>query len=154
MAPHADNHDLENGNFRPRISQARSRNSQAEANDIDGLDEYGALVKYISTYRDPKSEQIGGDSGDNPKEASSRRWYQFWKKSGKDKKKDGTFVVPDEWVTTDISKGLSAAEVESRRAKTGYNEITTESENMFIKFLMYFTGPILYGNYSCCQYEI
>ena len=27
----------------------------------------------------------------------------------------------------------------------GWNELSSEKENMFIKFLMFFTGPILYG---------
>jgi H+-transporting ATPase len=54
------------------------------------------------------------------------------------------FETPDEWLQTDMHRGLTAHEVESRRKKTGYNELTTESENLFLKFLGFFTGPILY----------
>jgi H+-transporting ATPase len=41
--------------------------------------------------------------------------------------------------------GLTSAEVENRRKKTGWNELTSEKGNIFLKFLMYVTGHILYG---------
>ena len=53
--------------------------------------------------------------------------------------------MPEEWLITDIKQGLTSDEVEQRRKKTGFNELTTEKENLFIKFLGYFQGPILYG---------
>ena len=53
--------------------------------------------------------------------------------------------VPDEWLNADIKQGISESDVESRRKRFGWNEITTEKENLFIKFLSFFTGPILYG---------
>jgi hypothetical protein len=46
---------------------------------------------------------------------------------------------------TDIKQGISSHEVETRRKRYGWNEITTEKENLFIKFLGFFTGPVLYG---------
>ena len=45
----------------------------------------------------------------------------------------------------DIKQGISSHEVEQRRKRYGWNEITTEKENLFIKFLGFFTGPVLYG---------
>lgn len=45
----------------------------------------------------------------------------------------------------DIKQGISSSEVEQRRKRYGWNEITTEKENLFIKFLGFFTGPVLYG---------
>ena len=36
-------------------------------------------------------------------------------------------------------------EVERRRKYSGWNELTTEKENMLLKFLGFFRGPILYG---------
>ena len=56
--------------------------------------------------------------------------------------------MPDEWLNADIKQGLTNSEVESRRKRMGWNEITSDKENLFIKFLMFFTGPILYGK-SC-----
>ena len=51
----------------------------------------------------------------------------------------------------DIKQGISSHEVEQRRKRYGWNEITTEKENLFIKFLGFFTGPVLYGKSSLCR---
>lgn len=69
---------------------------------------------------------------------------QFWK-SGKEGATEETGVVPEEWLTADIKQGISSHDVETRRKRFGWNEISTEKENMFLKFLSFFTGPILYG---------
>lgn len=71
---------------------------------------------------------------------------QFWKsgKSGLGEDAEGG-AVPEEWLDVDIKQGISNSQVEERRKRFGWNEITTEKENLFIKFLMFFTGPILYG---------
>jgi hypothetical protein len=42
-------------------------------------------------------------------------------------------------------KGISEADVAKRRSAFGWNELESPSENMFIKFLGFFKGPILYG---------
>lgn len=70
-------------------------------------------------------------------------WYKF----GSKKKAAGADpgAVPDEMLEADIKQGISSAEVEQRRKRYGWNEITTEKENLFIKFLGFFTGPVLYG---------
>jgi len=137
MAP--SNGDVENGDV-----EKEQRRMDAEANDDGDMGEYGNLVKYISNYRDGRRASIGGSSislGDE----KPRKWYQFGKGKGG---ADGTFDAPEEWLQTDWKKGLSTAEVESRRKKTGFNELTTEKENLFLKFLSYFTGPILYGKFE------
>ena len=73
-------------------------------------------------------------------------WYKF----GSKKKAAGADpgAVPDEMLEADIKQGISSAEVEQRRKRYGWNEITTEKENLFIKFLGFFTGPVLYGKFS------
>ena len=53
--------------------------------------------------------------------------------------------MPEEWLDVDIKQGIANDTVESRRKRFGWNELSSEKENMFIKFLMFFTGPILYG---------
>lgn len=68
---------------------------------------------------------------------------QFGKKSSGGSGAD--FETPDDWLTTDMKAGLKSHDVETRRRRTGWNELTTEKENLFLKFLSYFTGPILYG---------
>lgn len=62
------------------------------------------------------------------------------------KEDDGT--VPEDWLDTDIKQGISDSDVEHRRKRFGWNELASEKENLFIKFLMFFTGPILYGESS------
>lgn len=52
-------------------------------------------------------------------------------------------------MNTEFKKGLTEQEVTDRRRKTGFNELTTEKENLFLKFLGYFKGPILYGVFCC-----
>jgi H+-transporting ATPase len=53
--------------------------------------------------------------------------------------------VPEELLCTDIRQGITTSEVESRRKRFGFNEITTEKENLLKKFLGFFNGPILWG---------
>ncbi|KAI9747064.1 MAG: plasma membrane H+-ATPase [Lichina confinis] len=50
--------------------------------------------------------------------------------------------VPDAFLGTDTRNGLSEAEVLQRRRKFGLNQMKEEKENLFLKFLMYFVGPI------------
>jgi H+-transporting ATPase len=132
MAP-PQNGDLENGTTDKELGLGQS----AQGND-DELGEYGNLVRYISTYRDGRrASTIGGDD-DTPKK---KHW---WSRASRGGGGEG-FETPDDWLLTDMKAGLKSHDVESRRKKTGWNELTTEKENMLLKFLSYFTGPILYG---------
>ena len=71
---------------------------------------------------------------------------QFWRSGNSEQATDkDAGVVPEEWLEADIKQGLSNQDVESRRKRFGWNEITTEKENLFLKFLGFFTGPVLYG---------
>ncbi|KAI7469569.1 plasma membrane H+-ATPase Pma1 [Hortaea werneckii] len=126
-----------------------SQDSQGAANqmDLSNLDEYKALQKYISTYRDPRAvggEQSAGDEAGGKKSAKSSRW-KFWKSKGtSEADQPDSKEVPSDWLETDIQTGISAHEAEERRKRFGWNELTTEKENMLLKFFTYFTGPILY----------
>lgn len=51
-------------------------------------------------------------------------------------------VIPDEFLQTDTRRGLSEAEVLQRRKKFGANQMKEEKENLILKFLGYFIGPI------------
>ncbi|UKZ78840.1 hypothetical protein TrVFT333_006586 [Trichoderma virens FT-333] len=110
--------------------------------DSDNLPEYAALERYISTYRE------GSRSGDdNDKERRDAKWWQFWKTSGPDVidgAQPAQRVVPDAWLDTDIRTGIRINEVDERRKWAGWNELSAEKENLFAKFLGFFTGPILY----------
>ena len=54
----------------------------------------------------------------------------------------GIESVPEEFLQTDPRFGLTDPEVASRRKKYGLNQMKEERENLFLKFLMYFVGPI------------
>lgn len=141
--------DLENGNAAAAAAPGQdkevfdhlSQPQQAVANTDEDQGEYGNLVRYISQYRDGRRASTigGGDDDDAPKK---KHW---WSRAGKGP--TGEFETPDEWLNTDMKHGLKSSDVETRRKKTGWNELTTEKENLFLKFLSYFTGPILYGEF-------
>ncbi|PMD13899.1 plasma-membrane proton-e [Hyaloscypha hepaticicola] len=54
----------------------------------------------------------------------------------------GGRVVPEDQLQTDTQVGLTEAEVHARRKKYGLNQMKEEKENLFLKFLGYFIGPI------------
>ncbi|TVY45358.1 Plasma membrane ATPase [Lachnellula subtilissima] len=103
----------------------------------ENMGEYGNLVRYISTYKDGRR---GSTVSSVANEEEPKK--KFWQK--KSKGTDGVFDTPDDWLSTDMKQGLSDHDVETRRKKTGWNELTTEHTNLFIQFLGYFQGPILY----------
>jgi hypothetical protein len=51
-------------------------------------------------------------------------------------------VVPEDQLLTDTRIGLTDAEVHARRKKYGMNQMKEEKENLILKFLGYFIGPI------------
>jgi len=108
--------------------------------------EYANLIRYISTYRDRRFSRAPSQaSGEGEDVSQPRKRGLFGRLLGTGKKQSEFYEPPEEWLTTDIKKGLTAEEVEQRRRKCGYNELVTEKENMFLKFIGYFRGPILYG---------
>lgn len=50
--------------------------------------------------------------------------------------------VPEALLQTDQSVGLTSEEVVQRRKKFGLNKMSEEKENLVVKFLMFFVGPI------------
>lgn len=120
-----------------------SRISRASlSGDWSNLDEYGKLVKYVSTFKDTSASDE-----DQGEVVEKRVWYAPWKKRKvRVKRVEGeTGKFPEDWTMTDIREGLSSEEVPIRRHRAGWNELTSEKENPIAKFLSYFRGPILYG---------
>ena len=144
------NDDLEAGS---NAARQRRKSSVVTANGkgkLDDLGEYSNLDRYISTYRE------GGNRLDDEddKKRSKKKWWQFWKGSTDQPQQPPAEVkniTPDTWLETDLHNGLSQSDVEERRKSVGYNELVAETENMFAKFLGFFTGPILYGEYIAVQ---
>ncbi|KFA77466.1 hypothetical protein S40288_08702 [Stachybotrys chartarum IBT 40288] len=50
--------------------------------------------------------------------------------------------VPEDMLKTDSRVGLAEAEIVARRRKYGLNQMKEEKENLILKFLSYFVGPI------------
>lgn len=119
-----------------RISRASLRE------DYASLDEYGKLVKYVSTFRDAGVEQA--EAGEYEEQ---RVWYAPWKKRKVRVQlaEDEAGRFPDDWLITNIREGLSSEVVNQRRRRAGWNELVSEKENPIAKVLSYFRGPILYG---------
>jgi H+-transporting ATPase len=133
MAP---NDDVE----RPRASSGAERQkSIVSMTEFDGMDEYTALQKYILFYRDAKVNPHA-----NPT-VKTKKWWQFWKSgSAAAAPVADAGAVPEEFLNTELRTGLTTHEVEERRKRYGYNEITSEKTNLLKQFIGYFTGPILY----------
>lgn len=123
-----------------RRGSRRVSRSSTRTEDYANLDEYGKLVKYISTFRDK------GDEGGEENFEEKRVWYAPWKKRKvylKTQEEPGKY--PEDWLVTDISQGLPSSEIQHRRRQSGWNELVSEKENPIAKIISYFRGPILYG---------
>jgi H+-transporting ATPase len=59
-----------------------------------------------------------------------------------DNQPGGARTIPEEMLQTDTRTGLSSSEVLARRKKYGLNQMKEEKENLILKFLGYFIGPI------------
>ena len=118
------------------------RPSRFLISDYAKMDEFTRLVKYTSTYRERDARDA--DEGEI---RFQRVWYAPWRqKKFRWKYIGSTRAFPQEWLVTDIRKGLSESDVSERRKTAGFNELAVEKENLFAKFLSYFQGPILYGS--------
>lgn len=132
--------DLENGDHKQnRISFAGGWDPER----TEG--EYADLIRYISTYRDRRFSKAPSVSGAEEVDATIEKKGGIFSKLLGKKTTSELFEVPEDWLLTDIKLGLSDIEVENRRRKTGFNELSTEKENMLKKFIGYFRGPVLYG---------
>jgi H+-transporting ATPase len=132
MAP--PNGDVENGDVEKELQR------DVQPNDGADMGEYGNLIRYISNYKDGRR----GSTVSSLQVDEENEKKHFWQRKSKGGFA-GNYETPEEWLNTDWKHGLSNQEVEQRRKKSGWNELTTEKENMFLKFLSYFQGPILYG---------
>lgn len=59
--------------------------------------------------------------------------------------------VPEDLLQTDTRTGLTSSEVEQRRRKYGLNQMKEEKENLILKFLFYFIGPIQFVMEVCAH---
>lgn len=138
----------------PRAENVEGNASRNEprVDDKSNFDEYVGLDLYISSLRDSRRLSIVSRSDGEALEEKDVPWWAPWRRLRKKKRdseessnEENSFSIPDKWLDTDMHSGLSENDIESRRKKIGWNELTAEKENLFLKFLSYFQGPILYG---------
>ncbi|KAJ6620759.1 putative hydrogen-exporting ATPase [Mycena sp. CBHHK59/15] len=104
-------------------------------------DEYDVLLRYANDQAALANKHDGDDDdeGDRPQK---RLWYAPWKKvtvkSDKEKK------IPEDWLQTSMTQGLTDSDIDTRRRQFGYNELQSPKENQILKFISYFRGAILY----------
>ncbi|KAF2280540.1 plasma-membrane proton-e [Westerdykella ornata] len=121
------------------VATGRSRSrSIYDISAFEGLEEYDALQQYIANWRDVRPAE-GAKAGE---EQPRPKWWQLWRIEPPGP--TTPVKVPDELLNTTLRTGLTQAEVENRRRRYGWNEITTEKVNLLKQFLSYFKGPILY----------
>ncbi|KAI0097202.1 E1-E2 ATPase-domain-containing protein [Nemania sp. FL0031] len=109
------------------------------------LGEFEALDRFITTYEQERRASLVSAV----RLGKKRKWWQFWKSDTGAPQivETPTAVVgkpPDSWLDTDVHFGITSAMVDERRKRFGWNELTSEKENMLAKVFGYFTGPILY----------
>lgn len=110
---------IESGNFEEKekrpVDQAPA-NAKAEDDDDEDID---ALIEDL--------ESQDGHADDDEEE---------------ERNVHGGRVVPEDMLQTDTRIGLTEQEVIARRRKYGLNQMAEEKENLILKFLGYFVGPI------------
>lgn len=106
--------------------------------DEKSLGEYERLDRYITNGGHQPDEHVAEEHKPVP-------WWKFWKSGAQDDEAPVSNKPPSEWLEADIRQGISSADVETRRKRFGWNELTAEKENQLAKFFSFFQGPILYG---------
>ncbi|KAH8998130.1 plasma-membrane proton-e [Lactarius akahatsu] len=139
-------HDVEQGDLETEkqryLPNSRESDSFNNGDLEDEPDEYTRLLKFIDI--EAKKEKRGGDRdrGDGEEQETRRLWYMPWKKVTVEDTRAGK--VPQSWLDTHMSQGLSESEINERRARFGYNELESPRTNPIIQFAGYFRGPILF----------
>ncbi|KOS16208.1 plasma-membrane proton-e [Malassezia pachydermatis] len=127
-----------------------SGNEKVESGEPAGddmpADEYGQLVAFIRSQKGHSDEE---GQNDGSRIVKKRNWLMPWKVQEVRVNKNGEVEdvpqqVPASWLETDVFQGLNDSEVTKRRQMFGFNELESPSENLFLKFLGFFKGPILY----------
>lgn len=127
-------------------ASAADRTDGGLSHDVDDSDlpEYEALDRFITKY-DASGEQKSAEDEEAEKNKKPPSFLKLLFSSDLDVEQNQNLVAPDSWLDTDMRQGISDHDVEERRRRFGWNELTEEKENEFRKFLGFFQGPILYG---------
>ncbi|KAF6072684.1 HAD ATPase, P-type, IC family protein [Candida albicans] len=89
--------------------------------------------KIVSDDEDEDIDQLVADLQSNPGAGDEEE----------EEENDSSFkAVPEELLQTDPRVGLTDDEVTKRRKRYGLNQMAEEQENLVLKFVMFFVGPI------------
>ncbi|KAH9953795.1 plasma-membrane proton-e [Russula dissimulans] len=138
-------HDVEQGD--PNAEKQRYSPNPQEVSSLnnekldDEQDEYTRLLKFID-LEVKKEKRKRDDDGGGEDQEMKRQWFMPWKKVPVQSTK--TRKVPQSWLETDMSQGLSSSDIDGRRARFGYNELESPRINPIVQFVGYFRGPILF----------
>lgn len=115
---HSNEHDPEKLHHEPP-DVARSNKKKLQDDDEDEDEDIDALIDDLESQdgQEELVEEEEGAAGDTP-------------------------PISEDLLQTSTRHGLSDAEVAQRRKKFGLNQMKEEKENMILKFLGYFVGPI------------
>jgi H+-transporting ATPase len=118
-------HDVERGDLHTEKQRytpnPQELNSSNDENLDDEPDEYTRLLKFIDLEAKKEKRKGDEDGGSDEDQEMRRLWYMPWKKVPVQSAKGGK--VPQSWLETDMSQGLSDSEVDNRRARFGYYEL-------------------------------
>lgn len=119
--------DVEQGDLHTE-KQRFSPNLEGSSSSNDGKpedegDEYIRLLKFIELEAKKEKLRRDEDHGGDEDEETQRLWYMPWKKVPVQGTSTKARKVPQGWLETDISQGLSLSEIDVRRARFGYNEL-------------------------------
>lgn len=109
-------------------------------------EEYSTLIEFIRSQKGHSGEE---EAIDDTHIEKRRNWMMPWKVTEVRVNKMGEIEevaakVPSSWLETEMTRGISEAEVLKRRQMFGFNELESPSENLILKFFGFFKGPILY----------
>lgn len=142
---HKDNHAAPADDVE---ASAADRTDGGLRHDVDysELPEYEALDRFITRYDASGHQNEAEEEANKKKKAPSLLKLLF--SSDLEVEQNQNLVPPDAWLETDMRQGISDHDVEERRRRFGWNELTAEKENQLRKFMGFFQGPIIYGKCS------
>ena len=127
--PNHLNTNIESGNFDEKVHHDTDPTTTKKpvAEDEEEDEDMDALIDELES-QDGHQEEEEGEAEATP---------------------GGGRVVPEDQLQTDTRVGLTESEVVARRKKYGMNQMKEEKENLILKFLGYFIGPIQFVMEVC-----
>ena len=115
-------------------------NTNIESGDFDEKVRHGSDPEFGKpTFHDEEEDE---DMDALIDELESQDGHQEEEEGEAEATPGGGRVVPEDQLNTDTRIGLTEHEVFARRKKYGMNQMKEEKENLILKFLGYFIGPI------------